>query len=117
MASAYLEILVFAIFSIAFPSSIIGLSRLLGPRLPQNTVSKLNFESSEESTGSRLSIMKEYFHYFSSFLAFEIIAVVVIVWAPVSSSLPREAGFAVIALALLSMVFEALIIRISVRKE
>lgn len=117
MASAYLEILIFAIFSIIFPSSIIGLSRLIGPRLSQNKVSKLNFESSEESTGSRLSIMKEYFHYFSSFLAFEIIAAVVIVWAPVSSSLPREAGFAIIASAFLAMLLEALIIRISVRKE
>lgn len=106
MASDYLVITVFAAFSFLFPVSLLIFSKLIRIRKPQNEVATLNFESAEESIGSRLSIMKEYFHYFSAFLAFEVIATVILVWAVVARELSMGVDIAVIAFAVSGSVLE-----------
>ncbi len=116
MESDYLTVPVFIAFALLFPASIILFSRLIRIRTRQNAVSRLNFESSEESTGSRLSIMTEYFHYFSAFLAFEVIAAIVLVWVSMARSLPRSTGIAVLAVTVLGMMMEMLAILLATRR-
>ena len=106
MAPVYIAILVFVIFSILFPASLILFSKLVRKRSEPNAASMLNFESSEESVGNRLTIMKEYFHYFSSFLAFEVIAAVLLVWVAVARYIPGKVDAAILVFALGGLVFE-----------
>ena len=117
MASDYLSVLVFIIFSLLFPASMLMLSKLVRNRDRQNPVSTLNFESSEQTIGKGLSIMKEYFHYFASFLAFEIVAGIVLVWAVVSGSLPTLANYAVLGFAVLCFALELASMLIATRRE
>lgn len=88
MAAEYVVLLVFALFSLLMPASLLLGSRLMRRENGPNPVSTLSFESGEESIGSRMSIMGEYFHYFSSFLAFEVIVAIVLIWAAVARLLP-----------------------------
>ncbi len=115
MASDYLAIAVFAIFSFLFPISLLVFSKLIRIRKPQNEVSTLNFESAEESTGNRLTIMKEYFHYFSAFLAFEVIAAVILVWVVTARELSMEVNIAIIAFAVSGSVLELFSIALATR--
>ncbi len=113
MAPVYIAILVFVVFSLLFPLSLILFSKLVRRRNEPNAASTLNFESSEESIGNRLAIMKEYFHYFSSFLAFEVIAAVLLVWVAVARYVPGKVDAAVLIFALGGLVFEAFSILLS----
>ena len=117
MASDYLAALVFIIFSLLFPASLLLFSRLVRLRGAQNKVSTLNYESAEESRGTRLTLMKEYFHYFSSFLAFEIIAAVILAWALTAKTLPPEANLGVLGFALFGFAFEGFAMLMAIRKE
>ncbi len=80
MASSYVVLVVFSIVALAIPGSIILFSRLIRHRKPSSSASRLNFESGEHTIGVSSGIVHEYFHYFTSFLAFEVVAVVLIFW-------------------------------------
>lgn len=116
MVSDYIPVLVFVIFSLLFPASLLLFSRLVRQRSDKNPVSTLNFESSEESIGTGLSIMKEYFHYFSAFLAFEIVAAIVLVWVITSKAIPKTANLAILAFAVFGFVLELFAMLIATRK-
>ncbi len=117
MASDYLAVLVFVVFSLLFPASLLLFSKLIRKRSEPNPVSTLNFESSEESRGRRLTLMKEYFHYFSAFLAFEIIAAVILVWAILAKDLSSRVNIAVIGFAVFGSVFELFAILLATRRD
>jgi len=117
MASDYLAVLVFVIFSLLFPASLLLFSRLVRFRGDGNPVATLNFESAEESRGSRLTLMKEYFHYFSAFLAFEVIAAVILVWVITARTLPPRINMAILAFAVFGFISEAFAMLIAVRRE
>lgn len=117
MPSEYLAILVFIIFSLLFPASLILFSKLVRRYPNQNEVTRQNYESSEQSIGSRLTIMKEYFHYFSSFLAFEIIAAVVLVWALASKSLTFQTNIAVITFVGTGFMLEIFAVILAIQRE
>jgi NADH:ubiquinone oxidoreductase subunit 3 (subunit A) len=113
MDSGLLAVLVFIIFSVFTPVSMILTSRALRRSTKRNTVKDAPFESAEESRGNGISIMNEYIHYFSMFIAFEIIVVVVLVWAPVSKSVPFVPSVAILGLLVVGMVFEAFMLLIA----
>lgn len=117
MAADWLVLVIFILFALFFPAMLILISKLIRYRGDQNEVATLNFESSEMSSGSRLSIMKEYFHYFSAFLAFEIVTVVILVWALVSSTLPFMASVGVLLFAVFGSALEGLAIALATRGE
>jgi NADH:ubiquinone oxidoreductase subunit 3 (subunit A) len=117
MASDYLAVLVFIIFSLLFPASLLLFSRLIRMQGDGNSVSTLNFESAEESRGSRLTLMREYFHYFSAFLAFEVISAVILVWVVTAKTLPPEINMAILGFAVFGFAFEAFAMLIAVKKE
>ncbi len=107
MDSTILAIFIFMIFSVFTPVSLILTSRALRRKTKRNVVKDAPYESAEESKGNRISIMNEYLHYFSMFIAFEIIVTVVMVWAPVSKSVPFLPSLAILGLLVVGMVFEA----------
>jgi NADH:ubiquinone oxidoreductase subunit 3 (subunit A) len=117
MAADYLAVLVFVIFSLLIPASLLLFSKLIRKHGDSNPVSTLNFESGEESTGSRLTIMKEYFHYFSAFLAFEIVAAVILLWAMTARTLPSEANIGILAFAIFGFTFEIFAMLLAAKKE
>jgi NADH:ubiquinone oxidoreductase subunit 3 (subunit A) len=117
MASNYLTLVVFAVFSFLFPVSLLLFSKMVRIRKPQNKIATLNFESAEESTGNRLTIMKEYFHYFSAFLAFEVVAAVILAWAVVARELTSGIDIAVMAFAVSGTVLEIFSIALATKRQ
>lgn len=113
MDSTVLAILIFILFSVLTPVSLILTSRYLRRNTKRNSVKDAPYESAEESRGNRISIMNEYLHYFSMFLAFEIIVVVVLVWAPISKSVPFIPSLAILGLVVGAMIFEAFMLLIA----
>ena len=87
MLPEYVVIVIFALAAAFAPLSLILSSRLIRFVGDTNEVARLNYESGEESVGSRITIMSEYMHYFTSFLAFEVIGAVMLLWAIASEDL------------------------------
>ena len=99
-------ILLFMLFAIFTPISLILTSKALRRLTTRNKVRDQAYESGEESTGTRIAIMHEYLHYFTMFISFEILAAVVLVWAPVSKSVGFTPSIAVLGLLVVGVVFE-----------
>lgn len=109
MADAYLQIIVFALIAVFVPLFLLLFSKLVRLRGNGNEVQTLVYESAEESVGQRVEIMHEYLHYFAIFLAFEIIAIMVIIWSTFSGQV-RNASFSyILALLSFAVVFELLV--------
>ena len=110
MLSVYAQIVIFALIAVFIPLSLLLFSRLVRPRSSNNEVQTLAYESAEESIGQKVEIMHEYLHYFTVFLAFEIISVVVIIWSTFSRQAQSSSGLYIIALLIFGLVFEALLL-------
>ncbi len=106
-------IAIFIIFSVLTPVSLIITSIMLRRRTKRNAMMDSSYESAEASTGNRISIMNEYMHYFSMFLAFEILVAVVLVWAPIARLMPFLSSAAVLSLLVVGMVFEVFVMLIA----
>ena len=113
MDATILAILIFIAFSIFTPISLIITSRTLRRNTKRNIVKDSSYESAEESVGSRISIMNEYLHYFSMFIAFEIIAAMVLVWAPVAKVVPEIPSIAVLGLLVVAALLEGITLLIA----
>lgn len=110
MASQYIAILLFVLFSLFLPVSLILTSKMLRGRSRQDPVGSAPYESAETSSGSRLSIMNEYMHYFPMFIFMEVIGAVLIIWSPIVRGLPSAANVAIISLVIVAFVFEMLVV-------
>jgi NADH:ubiquinone oxidoreductase subunit 3 (subunit A) len=106
MASTYLALLIFLLFGAFLPISMILTSKLLRPERSDNSVKNANYESGEESVGGRISIMKEYLHYFSLFLAFDIITAIILIWAFAGNTIGGIPSGYILALAVLGFIGE-----------
>ena len=80
MYPVYLALLIFILFALAVPFAMIFSSILIRNRKKSDRVKNSSFESAAASTGSRISIMNEYMHYFSIFVAFDILVAVMFIW-------------------------------------
>ncbi len=116
MPSNYIAIGIFIVLSLIIPSSLVLSSIFLGHRREGNKVSEKNFESAEVSVGSNTTIMKEYFHYFTGFLAFEILTGLVLAWAYVIRTTSYLGSIYFILLVILAMVFEVFIMLFSLKR-
>jgi NADH:ubiquinone oxidoreductase subunit 3 (subunit A) len=114
MASGYIAIIIFMALSLFMPFSMILTSMMIRRRSVRGSVEHSNYESAEDSTGARISIMNEYFHYFSMFLAYEIIVAIVLIWAASSGVMAREAGAVVLSLAVFGFVMELFVSKLAV---
>ncbi len=110
-------VILFILFAIFVPVSMITTSKMLRDKTTRNPVKDASYESAEASTGSRITIMGEYLHYFTMFIMFEILVAVVIVWAPLASSMQFLPSAAILSLLVFGMAFEAFILLIARRGE
>ncbi len=110
-------VIIFVLFSLFVPASMLLTSIALRKNTVKNTVRDASYESGEESRGSRISIMHEYLHYFGMFIAFEIIAGMILVWAPVAHRFTLYSGAAILGLLVLGFVFEAFVMLIARKNE
>lgn len=101
----YIALLFFGIFAAVVPAGLLIASKLIRPRVPGNPVKNSSYESAEESIGSNRDIDNEYLPFFTMFLPFEIIAVLLLVWAGVSASVPFGASVMVLTLLVISTGF------------
>lgn len=116
MASGYIALIVFVVIAVVVPVSLILTSILLRIKKRQNSVSGLNFESGERSTGIRIGIMQEYFHYFTGFMAFEIVTVVFVLWVYVEGLLTARIDYYVLGFLGFSLLLEYFVVLLALRR-
>jgi NADH:ubiquinone oxidoreductase subunit 3 (subunit A) len=110
MSDIYIQVAVFALLAVFLPISLLIFSKLVRPNKGSNKVQRQNYESAEESIGDKVTVMNEYLHYFSMFMAFEVIGIIVIIWSAFSRQLLESKGIYVIALLVFGLFFELLIL-------
>ncbi|MDE1822728.1 MAG: NADH-quinone oxidoreductase subunit A [Candidatus Micrarchaeota archaeon] len=113
MSLTYIAIAVFILLSIFMPLSMILTSRMLRPFIRSNPIESAPYESAEESSGSRISIMNEYIHYFPMFISFEIVVAVIAVWAPLGRQLGVATDIYMLGLVLAAFVMELLVVMVA----
>ena len=113
MYPTYLPIIIYALFSVFMPASIILTSFVLRNVTKSNPVKSSAFESAEQSKGTRISIMNEYIHYFPMFISFEIIAAITLIWILAARAIPFTNSMFVLGLMLLGFVSEFAIIMLA----
>lgn len=106
-------IVIFVLFAVFTPASMLLTSIFLRKRTVSNAVRDSSYESAEESKGSRISIMAEYLHYFGMFIAFEIIVGIILIWAPVARQSSMISGMEILGLLAVGFVFEVFVMLIS----
>ena len=116
MASDYVALLVFIVIALIVPAAMLLMSMFLQIRRKQNTVSGLNFESGERTIGGRTSIMQEYFHYFTGFMAFEVVTVVFILWVYVEGFLTVLTDYYVLGFLAFSLLLEYFVVLLALRR-
>lgn len=114
---SYLSIAIFIIFALFIPASLILFSKLIRIQDDVNQVSQLNFESGERTSGKRISVMGEYLHYFSSFLAFELIGAVILIWVGINQSLSATLNIEILSVALFGFLLQMFVILIARHRE
>ena len=105
MSYDYIALFVFSLISIFVPFSMLLGAKLLRHKSPSNSVKESPYESAEATLGSNRDIMNEYMPFFMLFLPIEIIAVIILLWASVSRSVPESNGLLVMGMAGISLVF------------
>ncbi|MGB9732567.1 MAG: NADH-quinone oxidoreductase subunit A [Candidatus Micrarchaeia archaeon] len=113
MLPTYLALLAFAVFSLLVAGAMVFASKLLGPDEEHNPVKDLNYESAEEPIGRETSAMKEYLHYLTIFLAFELSVVILLLWTATAKQVGVEQSIVISAIPIFSAVLAWLGIAIS----
>ncbi len=113
MVSAYVPLIIFLLFAAFVPASMLVGSRFLRRTTVMSRTKGMNYESAEEPIGTRMAIMKEYIYYFPMFLAFEIIAAILLIWAVVAKQLSFVDSMVVLALAVFGFFLEIMVMMIA----
>jgi len=101
----YIAILFFAIVAVFVPYSMLLTAKMLRRRRLDNPVKNAPYESGEKTIGKNRDIINEYLPYFMLFLPFEVVALLLLLWAPVSKSLSYTNNLLMIGLAGVAMLF------------
>ncbi len=94
----FIALLFFALFAAFIPASFLLTSKLLQRRPQGNPVKNAPYESAEKTVGTARDLDLEYFPFFMLFLAFEVAAVLLLVWGPVARTAGSATGFLMIGL-------------------
>lgn len=100
----YIALIIFLIFAAFVPVSFIVASKMLRPKRPDNPVKGTPYESAEQPIGTHMDVINEYMGFFALFLPFEIIGILLVLWAPAARSLDIVTNIFVLGLAVVSMV-------------
>ncbi|MCL4383357.1 MAG: NADH-quinone oxidoreductase subunit A [Candidatus Marsarchaeota archaeon] len=104
MLFTYLILVIGILFALFMPISFLLTSKLLGPNPKNNKIKGAPYESGEEVIGSAKDIDNEYLGFFSIFLSFEIIVIILLLWASVSNYLQYTSSLLLISISIISMV-------------
>ncbi len=113
MVSAYIAIVIFAVMALLEPLLMLLTSIMIRRGAMPSRVKKSNYESAEESRGSRTTVMSEYLYYFPMFLAFEIITAVMLIWVTVARASAPLVNYAILGLFIFGFVFEVFVIALA----
>ncbi|MGC8537547.1 MAG: NADH-quinone oxidoreductase subunit A [Candidatus Micrarchaeia archaeon] len=105
MFYTYIALIFFIAFALFIPGAFLLTSKLLRPRVPGNKAKNAPYESAEATVGSSRDIDNEYLPYFTAFLPFEIVAVIMLVWSVASSSMEYMTDVLYIMLPIFSLIF------------
>ncbi len=83
----YIAGLVFGIISIAIPVLFLLVSKFIRNNEPNDEVGAMPYESSEETIGKERAFFSEYIPFFTLFLPFEFIAILMLLWAASANSI------------------------------
>ena len=108
MVSAYVAIVIFVILAVLEPLLMLLSSKLIRRRSRETRVKKNNYESAEESSGTRTSVMGEYLYYFPMFLAFEVLVAIMLVWSVSAKAVNSTANYAILGLFAALVVYAAI---------
>ncbi|MCL5412734.1 MAG: NADH-quinone oxidoreductase subunit A [Candidatus Marsarchaeota archaeon] len=101
----YIAIIFFTAFAFFIPYSLLLTSRILRHNSPGNPVKNAPYESAEETVGSGMVIHTEYLPIFALFLPFEVLSLLLLVWAYVAKSAPYTTGIYMLSLLVVAMLF------------
>jgi NADH:ubiquinone oxidoreductase subunit 3 (subunit A) len=99
----YIALVFFALFALSVPISFLFTSKMLRTKKAGNKVKNAPYESAEEPIGHARDVDNEYLSFFAIFLPFEIISMVIVLWAVAARQLGQGANVLVIGLIILSM--------------
>ncbi len=105
MLFVYLVLIISGIFALFMPVSFLLTSKLLRPNQTKNKTKDAPYESGEEIIGHSRDIDNEYLGFFPIFLSFEIIAIILILWASVSDYFSYTNSLLLILISLFSVIF------------
>jgi NADH:ubiquinone oxidoreductase subunit 3 (subunit A) len=100
----YIAVGFFILFAIFVPVSFLLTSKMLRPSKPGNRVKNTPYESAEEPIGRSGDVDNEYLAFFAIFLPFEVISMIILLWAVAARSLAAGINVAVIGLLIITMV-------------
>ncbi len=115
MVYQYLQLLVFAIIALLIPLLLLAFSKFIRKSGRGNKVMGKPYESAEETVGESTGMMRDYLHYLVMFLAFEIIAAIVIVWSVFPRPEQLASGAYVMLFVAVGIALELLLIGLSRR--
>ena len=113
----YIALFIFVLFALFVPASFLLTSKLLRPHKAMNPVRGTSYESAEEPINSGRDVVNEYLHFFVLFLPFEIVGMVLVLWAIAARGLSLTANILIVGLAVVSMALALIGYKIAVRRD
>jgi NADH:ubiquinone oxidoreductase subunit 3 (subunit A) len=104
----YIALAFFVLFSIAIPAALLFAAKLVHHNEPENPVKNAPYESGEVTMGTNIDVYNEYLPYFMIFIPFEIVVVIILLWAYVSRLLSYDASLYILGIGVASMVLALL---------
>jgi len=105
MLFIYLILIISFVFALFMPISFLLTSKLLRPNTSRNQTKDAPYESGEEVIGYSRNIDNEYLGVFPIFLSFEVIIIILILWASASNYFSYTNSLMLILISLFSVVF------------
>ncbi len=113
MFSIYVTLIISFLFALFMPLSFLIASKLMRVKKEKNPIKNAPYESAEETIGGSLNIMNGYIGFFSIFLSFELITVILILWAYSSNYFSYTTSLLILFTLVLSMIFSLIAYKLS----
>ncbi|MCL5430185.1 MAG: NADH-quinone oxidoreductase subunit A [Candidatus Marsarchaeota archaeon] len=113
----YIALVIFAAFALFVPFSYLLTSRMLRYSKGTSALKNSPYESAEKTIGTGRDVENEYLPFFAIFLPFEIMGILILLWAISARELPTTINIAAIGIAALSMVFAIIAYKITSGKN
>ncbi len=100
----YIALAFFVLFALFIPLSFLLTSKMLRHQSRGNRVKNMAYESAEEPIGKSRDVDNEYLAFFAMFLPFEIVAIIIVLWATAARDVTLGTNVLVIGILIISMI-------------